>query len=68
MQYFSCSSGPGAGSIKNTLGHVTLNLCFLHPVVSVGHVVHSDASGARICNARVGLVWIQQKTRQNTLR
>jgi hypothetical protein len=25
--YFSCSSGPGAVSIKSVLGHITLNLC-----------------------------------------
>jgi hypothetical protein len=26
--YFSCSGGPGVDSIKRTLGHITLNLCF----------------------------------------
>jgi hypothetical protein len=26
--YFLCSGGPGAVSIKNVMGHITLNLCF----------------------------------------
>jgi hypothetical protein len=45
--YFSYSGGPGAVSIKSAPGHVMPKLCFLHPVRSVGHVVHSGASGPR---------------------
>jgi hypothetical protein len=32
---------------KSVLGHVMRNLCVLHLVQSVGHVVHSSASGMR---------------------
>jgi hypothetical protein len=42
--YFPCSGGTGLDSIKSVSGHVTPNLCFLHPVGSTGHVVNSDAS------------------------
>jgi hypothetical protein len=45
--YFSCSSGPGVVSIKNAPRHITLNLCFLHPVGYAGHAVHFGASGVR---------------------
>jgi hypothetical protein len=38
---------PGAVYIKSALRHVTLNLCFLHPMGFVGHVVHSTASLVR---------------------
>jgi hypothetical protein len=44
MHYSSCSVWPGAVSIKSILGHITLNLCFLHPVGSVSHIVHLGAS------------------------
>jgi hypothetical protein len=43
-QYFSCSGGPDAVSIKSTPGHVTLNFVFLHPMGTVDHVLHSGAS------------------------
>jgi hypothetical protein len=45
MQYFLCSGGTGVDSIKRTSGHVTPNLCFLHPVGSAGHVMHSVRLG-----------------------
>jgi hypothetical protein len=47
MHYFTCSGGRCAISRKSTPGHVTPNFCFLHPVGSMGHVVHSGASGKR---------------------
>jgi hypothetical protein len=49
MQYFSCSSGTIAVSIKSVPEHVTLNLCFC-VVGSTDHVVHSGGSGARNIN------------------
>jgi hypothetical protein len=38
-------------SIKSASGHITLNLCFLHPVGSAGHVGYSGASGPRNIDA-----------------
>jgi hypothetical protein len=49
--YFSCSGGPDADSTESTLGHVTLNLFFLHPMGSAGHVVHSRGFGAQNLDA-----------------
>jgi hypothetical protein len=40
----SCSHGPGVVSIKRVPGHIMPSLCVLHPVGSVGHVVHSGTS------------------------
>jgi hypothetical protein len=49
-----------------------IELVFLHPVGSAGHVVHSIASGARnintLFNARVELNRIRQKMHWDTLR
>jgi hypothetical protein len=46
-------------SIKSTLGHVTLNLCFLHLVGSTGHV-HSGASRAQNVDALIFmLAWAE---------
>jgi hypothetical protein len=42
--YFSCSGGPNAVCIKSALGHVTLNLHFLHLLGSMSHIVDSDVS------------------------
>jgi hypothetical protein len=49
--YFSCSGGPSTDYIKNVSRQVMLNLCFLHSVRSVGHIVHSGVSGARNIDA-----------------
>jgi hypothetical protein len=49
--YFSCSGGTGSASTKSALGHVTTNLFFLHPVGSVGHVVHFGAYQVRNIDA-----------------
>jgi hypothetical protein len=37
--------------MKSVSGHVALKLCFLHPIGSVGHVVHFGASGAQNIDA-----------------
>jgi hypothetical protein len=50
MYYFSCLGGTGTGSTKSASGHVTPNLCFLHPMRSVGHVVHASASRSQNVN------------------
>jgi hypothetical protein len=38
-------------SIKSVLGHVTVNMSFLHLVGSTGYVVHSGASGTQNVDA-----------------
>jgi hypothetical protein len=38
-------------SIKSALRHVTCELVVLYPVASVGHLVHSGASGPRNIDA-----------------
>jgi hypothetical protein len=43
-QYVSCSTGPSVVSIKKRRTHYVEN-GFLHRLESVGHVVHSGASG-----------------------
>jgi hypothetical protein len=46
IHYFSCSGGTGTYSTKKRAGTPYAELVFLHPVVSVGDVVYSGASGA----------------------
>jgi hypothetical protein len=41
---FFMVSGTSTNSTKSASGHITLNLFFLHPVGSMGHIVHSSAS------------------------
>jgi hypothetical protein len=71
MHYFPRSGGTDTNCTKRASGHVTSNFSFLHHVGSVGHVVHSDASGLEtsqtIFYARVGPVRIPQKLRRATL-
>jgi hypothetical protein len=47
MHYFLGSGGPDGLCRKSVLGHVTSNLCFLHPVGFASREVHSSASGAQ---------------------
>jgi hypothetical protein len=51
MHYFPCSGGPSAVSMKSSLGHITLNLCFCIRLGSARHVVHSVAFGPRNVSA-----------------
>jgi hypothetical protein len=45
MYYFSCSGGNDTYYTKSSAsGHVSSNLCFLHPVEYAGHGVHSGES------------------------
>jgi hypothetical protein len=62
------------GCDKKRAGTRYAELVFLHPVGSAGHVMHSSASGARNINTLffilgcwVGLVWIWQNARLDTL-
>jgi hypothetical protein len=49
--YFLSSGGTGKDLTKSVLGHVVLNLCFLHPVGSAVHVVHFGAFAVQKVNA-----------------
>ncbi len=51
IHYFSCSGGHSVVSTKSVMGHVTLNLCVLYPVGSVGHILQFGASRARNIDA-----------------
>jgi hypothetical protein len=48
---FSCFGETGTDSTKKHAGTRYAKLVFLHPVGSMGHVVHSCASGAQKVNA-----------------
>jgi hypothetical protein len=51
MHYFSFSGGLGAVTAKSVSRHLTLSLCFLHTVGSMGHAVHSGVSKAQHVDA-----------------
>jgi hypothetical protein len=49
--YFSSLGSTSTDLTKSVLGLMTLNLCILHPLGSVGHVEHSGASRPRNVDA-----------------
>jgi hypothetical protein len=67
--YFSCSGETGTDSKKHARTHC-VELMFLHPMGSAGHVVESGVRGVRrdrtIFHARVGPVRIRQKVHRET--
>jgi hypothetical protein len=50
MHYFLCTGGPGAVSIKKCTETHYVELVFLHPVGSAGHVVYSGGSVVQTVN------------------
>jgi hypothetical protein len=48
---FLCSGGTGTDATKRVRGHIRMNLCFLHHMGFIGHVVHSGVSGPRNVDA-----------------
>jgi hypothetical protein len=70
--HFSCSGGTGTNSTKKHVGALYAKLVFLHPVGSVGHVVHSGVYRARNVEALFFLLrWDQngfhKKAHRDTL-
>jgi hypothetical protein len=69
---FSCSGGPGAGSIQSAPGYLTLNLCFCIRwdlrVTSAFRCVRGMILQCTIFHAQVEPIRIQQKAHQDTLR
>jgi hypothetical protein len=72
MHYWSCLGGTGTVSTKSTMGHNTPNVCFCIRWICGSRCAHQCIKGMKCrspnFDARVGLVWIPQKPRLDTLQ
>jgi hypothetical protein len=67
--YFSSLGEPGAFSIKKYIGTHYAGLVFLHPVGSMGYVVHFGAYAARNVDALFFcLGWVQYRFDKKSVR